>query len=218
MQDRVSTYPNRWKLTPVAGQTNIYDFERADEPVVAGTPLNKATFLTNETAAAIAEFAGSTPTLPTEALSAIAAFINEFGDITKTAYIETGSYVGTGVISSLTSQSGSNVYIKNINSAPSLTFTFKPRFLFIRYQGSSSNKYYASGTSQLLFDPTIITPENFTGTNGLLWIYPFTNIGSRGFVVTDNTIKWFYAASTSTAADLLNASGTTYYYLAIGVN
>ena len=218
MQDRVATYPNRWKLMPVTGETNVYDFERADEPVVAGTPLNKATFLTNETAAAIAEFAGSTPTLPTEALSAIAAFINEFGDVTKTAYIETGSYVGTGIISSLTSQSGDRVNIKNISSAPSLTFSFKPRFLFIKTQTTTSYKYYNSSNSQLLFDPTILGPENITGTNGLLWIYPFTNIGSRGFIVNGNTIKWFYSASTSTAADLLNTSGTTYYYLAIGVN
>lgn len=42
VEDRVSTYPGRVKLTPVSGQTNIYDMVRADNPVQEGTPLNKA--------------------------------------------------------------------------------------------------------------------------------------------------------------------------------
>lgn len=42
VEDRVSTYPGRIKLTPVSGQANVYDLSRADEPVNEGTPLNKA--------------------------------------------------------------------------------------------------------------------------------------------------------------------------------
>lgn len=42
VEDRVSTYPGRVKLTPVSGQTNVYDMIRADTPVQDGTPLNKA--------------------------------------------------------------------------------------------------------------------------------------------------------------------------------
>lgn len=42
VEDRVSTYPGRVQLTPVAGQNNVYDMSRADEPVQEGTPLNKA--------------------------------------------------------------------------------------------------------------------------------------------------------------------------------
>jgi len=40
--DRVATHPGRVQLTPVVGQTNIYDMERVDEPTVAGTPINAA--------------------------------------------------------------------------------------------------------------------------------------------------------------------------------
>lgn len=40
--DRVATHPGRVQLTPVVGQTNIYDMERADEPTVVGTPVNAA--------------------------------------------------------------------------------------------------------------------------------------------------------------------------------
>lgn len=52
MKDRVPTYPGRVKLVPVSGQANTYDMVRADEPVVEGTLLNKATLLSDETAAA----------------------------------------------------------------------------------------------------------------------------------------------------------------------
>lgn len=51
MKDRVPTYPGRVKLTPVSGQENTYDMERADEPTQEGTPLNKSTFLKDTTAA-----------------------------------------------------------------------------------------------------------------------------------------------------------------------
>lgn len=51
MQDRVSLYPGRVKLTPVAGQANTYDLTRADQPTREGTPLNKASLLKDTTAA-----------------------------------------------------------------------------------------------------------------------------------------------------------------------
>ena len=50
MQDRISLYPGRVKLQPVAGQENTFDLERADEPIQPGTPLNKATLLKDDTA------------------------------------------------------------------------------------------------------------------------------------------------------------------------
>lgn len=50
MKDRTSKYPGRVKLTPVAGQTNIYDMTRADEPDDTGTPFNTRTMLQNSTA------------------------------------------------------------------------------------------------------------------------------------------------------------------------
>ena len=42
--DRVSTYPNRYKLTDAEGNEQYVTLERADEPTVLGTPLNAATF------------------------------------------------------------------------------------------------------------------------------------------------------------------------------
>lgn len=48
MQDRQPTYPGRVKLTPVSGQANVYDMERADQPIVEGTALNKANLLPDD--------------------------------------------------------------------------------------------------------------------------------------------------------------------------
>ncbi len=42
-KDRKPTRPNRYKITPENGGTPYYvTLERADEPTVAGTPLNAA--------------------------------------------------------------------------------------------------------------------------------------------------------------------------------
>lgn len=42
--DRVPAHPGRVKLIPVPGQADTYDMVRADEPIVTGTPINKALF------------------------------------------------------------------------------------------------------------------------------------------------------------------------------
>lgn len=43
MENRIPTKPNRIKLTDDSGNSQYYTMERADEPTVEGTPLNKAT-------------------------------------------------------------------------------------------------------------------------------------------------------------------------------
>lgn len=42
--DRVSTYPGRVKLTKADGTSEYVTWERADQPTVEGTPINKALF------------------------------------------------------------------------------------------------------------------------------------------------------------------------------
>lgn len=53
MKDRTPRYPNRIKLTHEDGSVEYVTWERADAPVEAGTPLNKATLLTDETGAMV---------------------------------------------------------------------------------------------------------------------------------------------------------------------
>lgn len=61
MQDREPIYPGRVTMTPVFGQANTYDMERADKPLQQGTPLNKATLLKDATAALFGLGTGAVP-------------------------------------------------------------------------------------------------------------------------------------------------------------
>ena len=49
MKDRTPRYPNRIKITHADGTVERVIWERDDDPVEPGTPLNKSTLLTNET-------------------------------------------------------------------------------------------------------------------------------------------------------------------------
>ena len=62
MKDRIPTKPGRVKLTPSGDGENYYILERADEPSEAGTPLNKASLLSDATAALMG-LTGADPTV-----------------------------------------------------------------------------------------------------------------------------------------------------------
>ena len=61
MRNRQPTYPGRVKLIPVDGEANTFDLIRADEPTDPGTPLNKNTLLTDQTAAIMGLDSEATP-------------------------------------------------------------------------------------------------------------------------------------------------------------
>lgn len=86
MTDRTPLYPGRVKMTPVSGQANIYDMERADQPTQEGTPLNKATLLSDATAAALG-LAGDDPTVDEALATLMPGWV---GDIRITARADLG--------------------------------------------------------------------------------------------------------------------------------
>lgn len=90
MKDRKPKYPGRVMLTPVEGQSGVYDMERADEPEDVGTPLNKKSLLTDETAAEIGLQPGDNPT-PNDALRHIGMYTaRKAGDILETMRADPG--------------------------------------------------------------------------------------------------------------------------------
>jgi len=124
MQDRISNHPNRWVLTPVTGETDTYDFTRADDPIQVGTPLNKATFLPDAVASALESATGiSGIALPADALDAIATQLTTIGDASGIARCATGTYTGAGGNSTTKSKE--------------LTFPFKPRLVIVSKPGTS---------------------------------------------------------------------------------
>ena len=77
MQDRVSIYPGRVKLVPVAGQENTYDMVRADSPTQEGTPLNKDSLLKDATAAL---YGLGTDAVPDDVLTLLSRFNGGMGN------------------------------------------------------------------------------------------------------------------------------------------
>lgn len=77
MQNREPTYPGRVTLTPVAGLANTYDMDRADQPLQQGTPLTKATFLKDATAAL---YGLGTGAVPDDVLSKLGRFQSGLGN------------------------------------------------------------------------------------------------------------------------------------------
>jgi hypothetical protein len=82
MKDRIPTYEGRVTLTPVSGATNTYDMVRADVPIQDGTPLNKATLLTDSTAALMGLTEDATPE---DMLRAMAQKLNSMSTTLNTA-------------------------------------------------------------------------------------------------------------------------------------
>lgn len=192
MQDRVSLYPGRVKLEPVAGQANTYDLTRADQPTQEGTPLNKATLLKDATAAL---FGLGTDAVPDDVLPVIKTLIDNANTNANTkAKIETGSYTGNG-----NTQSG------NPNS---LTFGFVPKVVFICRDILNIFNAGLFFTIALAASYKQYGYANISGSSGIY-------VSDRNFAMCNgNTLSWYYNGNV--AEEQLNVSGITYYYIAIG--
>lgn len=195
MKDRVPLYPGRVKLTPVAGQSDVYDMTRADQPTQAGDPINKATLLKDATAAL---FGLGTDAVPDDVLAKLAgtALIgydvqtespNRLTDMLgntilnlPAVQIATGSYVGTGTAGS--------------DNPNTLTFGFVAKLVIV----------FLSGTTWAMFI------NNNTSENKA--VSATTNYGNNAYTFSGNSVSW-YANSSNYQ---LNGSGTDYYYIAIG--
>ena len=67
--DRISKFPGRVKLIPVPGQSDLFDIERADNPIDPGRPLNAETLFSAEVSAL---FGFGLDGVPSDALGALA--------------------------------------------------------------------------------------------------------------------------------------------------
>ena len=112
MKDRVSLYPGRVKLVPVAGQENTYDMVRADSPTQEGMPLNKANLLSDD--AEIALFGVANDRTVSEAFAGIGSklklIMSDMASITVTVTDQAGNAVKNALVEGIYSDSGSAVY------------------------------------------------------------------------------------------------------------
>lgn len=158
VEDRVSTYPGRIKLTPVSGQTNVYDMIRADEPVQEGTPLNKvlldqkADTLTEDvtvyvsTSGSDADGDGTSVTPYASIQRALDSLPKHLGGFTATINIANGTYAERILVDGFSGgklvigQSGRSVIVRGISVSNSNHVSF-----------NISNVTWASGFSGTIF-------------------------------------------------------------------
>lgn len=197
MQDRVPLYPGRVTLTPVSGQANTFDLVRADQPTQEGTPLNKASLLNDATAAL---YGLPNTAVPDDVLSKIKPLIDSANANANTkARIATGSYTGTGTYGS-----------SNPNS---LTFDFVPKFIWLYGQMHNErwgHLNYNLGYCTVVATDTLTT--DFVGNRGFYQVGDYNTMYAKKSADGKN-VQWYV---TQNAAGQYNASGYTYYYLAIG--
>ena len=198
MQDRVSTYPGRITLTPVTGESNTYDWARADDPSVVGTPLNKATFLPDDVASAIATLTGETINLPADALSALCTALDTMG-LLYNGKISAFSYTGDGGSGTRTT-----------------TFSIHPRIVFYMKNGGyigQSRSVHTESSGSTTSVPWQIWVYNSSGGVYCTFSYSEANKQlSRSFSASVGPYS-----SAAKAETLMNSSGATYYCVAIGV-
>ena len=193
MKDRVSTYPGRVRLTPVSGQTNVYDLERADQPTEVGTPLNKANLLTDVVAALLG---GNSTMTPNQAFNVLAENFyayawRRFGKSYKAAY---GAHGITY-----------KVYTNGIALGP-ISSSYGTQ---TKLQTSKNISIDSNGTISLV-SPTTYTVSSSNGStigtaisNGY---FKITQLGASNYVSEGlNTSDIYYCDSTAT---LQNSSYT----------
>lgn len=193
MKDRIPRYPNRVRLTPVSGQANVYDLVRADSPTEEGTPLNKSTLLTDDTASLLG--LSGNPTV-NDALNALA---DRMGRVASGVYSGTGAY----------GQSNPTV----------LYFPFKPQYILIHRNYGNQDTFYAPGygtnVSNIMYATSFPTFDLDSSNYKRVFAIPSDSLYVK---LTENEKGiMFYSTNSQYGAELqFNNSNGYYRYLAIG--
>lgn len=191
MQDRVPVNPGRVLIAPENGAAAYYaTLTRADNPTQEGTPLNKATFLKDNTASL---FGLNSNSVPDDVFSAIRSLIDNANNHANTkAKIEAGSYAGTGT--------------SGANNPRKLTFSGKPKIVMVWID------YIKQAANSTNYQDSFIWSEGMT----TIGIYsPSANDTMNvNFSSDDISLSWYHT-NTSRPGSQLNASGTTYKWIAI---
>lgn len=147
MKDRVPTYPGRVTLTPVAGQTNTYDMVRADAPVEAGTPLNKANLMPD----ALATTLGLNPATATVAGGIGAAYSKAVADARKKTVIYDAANTASQFVVDVSSIDFSNVTTIGIEIT-GVNVTLSSGQAYVTLRDANSNGLMTSAMTAVLGD------------------------------------------------------------------
>lgn len=194
MTDRNVQFPNRYKLTKVAGTDDIYDLTPAPGTITEeGTMINKLTLLQDDTAAL---YGLGTDAVPDDALSAIY-------DILSDPLIQEVSYTGTGRYGS--------------SSPSSVTFSFAPDVVIAMGFERDESYIQRFGTE---IEGVWVTYTKFMSTDAYLVSYNAFSDGSSGSAgtvyakISENgkMLSWY---NTEGASQQLNHLGDVWHFIGI---
>lgn len=139
MEDRISTYPGRIKLTPVEGQENTYDMERMDSPIQQGTPINKISLLKDATAALYGLGADA---VPDDVLAFVGKYNEHWWKVTDTQSNVT--YV---------TNADKNAYPTH-NSKATITPSYGTKeYVYLTASSSTDNSVYTEYSDTVIYNP-----------------------------------------------------------------
>ncbi len=234
MQDREPIYPGRVTMTPVSGEANTYDMERADKPLQLGTPLNKATLLKDATAAL---YGLGTGAVPDDVLAELGKYKQHWW---RRRVPKTTGYIEDLVVANgwLSKGSGNINYAKSISisSAGEITFqsegaipitgTFPSTVLDTPinslksqlpcYIKTTAGGDFTSSTILYLSENTDITKGDYSGDSDY-GIYMSNGYTVTAKYVSNEAGSWQYLQSSSRSAypDSGTSGGYEYEYLGI---
>ena len=206
MQDRIAKYPGRVKLTPVDEKNHLYHMERADEPLVEGTPIGKASLLSDETADILAlngnptvddalrvVAAGVVPTLLVSAQTGSTVTATK-GSVVRKATEENGSWFFYLTTGTWTIQAS----LGDLKETQNITITeAKQHYLRLNYvriygvewDGVSSSTWSRTDDAATFEDPVPYVGLGGTGSSPFDRCYPWSDM----VTVTDETLASFSA-------------------------
>ena len=173
----------------MAGQANVYDLTRADEPTQEGTPLNKASLLQDDTAALLA-LEQEDPTV-NDALYALAIGGLTTGTTIITVLDAEGKPIPGVAINGLTDEGG-NAVTTGQNGKATVICT------------AVTSVTFSSGCVDLVDVTQTITPKT-PGVNLVTVTIPFEAAGTVKLITSSGAVK-FYKART---VDLCLVGGGT---------
>lgn len=238
MLDRISLYPGRVTLTPVSGQANTYDMERADSPTQEGTPLNKASLLKDTTAALYGLTASAVP-------DEVLGWIGKYNEHWWESYAENSGYIvniggemegddnGWYCVAANTNRDIQYASSVSVDSSGNI-FLNSPSTMTIVCNGSNQSGWstlMGKYLTNLLFDPTGVyyygTDENdsymkgFYASSGqyidqnIVEIHGIHEVTSQYYSETCEFIGYVYSTDRNAYPDSGTVSGITYSYLGV---
>ena len=243
MKDRVPVNPGRVLITPESGNPYYATLTRADNPTQEGDPLNKNTFLKDETAALLGIGADALPDDALRKLKSIITFGTTApdgsdmadGDIRLVTGEEVSAGTGAmyfkkeGIVYGLVDQKTAKIetgsYIGTGTGGRDnhtiLTFSFAPKLVIITKYNSDNNYHNFPWRDGTLINMEALKQAINSGSSRPKFavMYDASNtVGADASITNDGkTLDWYvWEAGSEVPKKQLNASGVVYDYIAIG--